>query len=223
MTIWLIHGVNVSDGGAESIGRLSPHIAGNVVSVDYGWTGIITLRCTNRAVVADLMRKVKPGDVLIGHSNGALICWELAQRLKDRLGAVVVINPAMRRDSRWPDGLPVLCLANSTDWVVQLGRMWSRAVDVSYTGIVPLMLESAIKGSGTLFKSAFQFKPHGWGAAGRYGFTTNQKSVTNFDTAETWWTVPVRGHSGVFAPGAAWYWGGIIDRWLAGVTISGDH
>lgn len=214
MTIWLIHGVNVSDGGEQSIGRLAPHLSGDVHLVDYGWTGVITLRCTNRAVVADLMRKVKPGDVLIGHSNGALICWELAQRLGNRLGAVVVINPAMRRDTRWPDGLPVLCLANSTDWVVQLGRVWSRAVDVSYTGIVPLMLESVAKGSGALFRTAFQFKPHGWGAAGRYGFTGNQKNVTNFDTAESWWLEPVRGHSGVFKPGAAWYWGGIIDRWL---------
>lgn len=212
MTTFLIHGFNVSDGGKGSIGRLAPHLNGDIVTVDYGWTGVVTLRCTNREVVADLMRKVKPGDVLIGHSNGALICWEIAMRLKDRLAGVVVINPAMRRDTRWPDGLPVLCLANSTDWVVQLGRIWSRAVDVSYTGIVPLMLESAVKGSGALFKRAFKFKPHGWGAAGRYGFTAGQGDVSNWDTAMDWWAHPVQGHSGVFSQPE--YWGGLIGAWV---------
>lgn len=191
MTTWLVHGFNVSDGGRGSIGRLKPYLEGDVRRFSYGWTGLLKLRVTNRQAERQLLQLVRPGDVLIGHSNGALVCHRVAQRLGDQLAAVVVINPALRRDTRWPDSLPVLCLANSTDWVVQLGRVWSRLVSLG------------------------RVVPQGWGAAGRYGFTSHQPNVTNYDTAMAWWTYPVRGHSGLFEGRTApRYWGGMIRTWL---------
>lgn len=193
MTAWLVHGFNVSDGGRGSVGRLAPHLEGDVRVFSYGWTGLLKLRFTNRQATRQLLAQVRPGDVLIGHSNGALVCWNVAQALGDQLGAVVVINPALRRDTRWPDTLQVLCLANSTDWVVQLGRAWSRLVSLG--GLTP----------------------HGWGAAGRYGFTAAQENVSNWDTAAGHWRYPVTGHSGVFAPQPVRYWGKMLRAWIGAV------
>lgn len=211
MTVHLIHGFNVSDGGRDTVRRWA-HWFADVMVHDYGWTGLIGLRCTNAQAVKQIARHVKPGDTLIGHSNGALICLQVARRT--RPGAVVVVNPAMRRDARWPDKLPVLCLYSSSDWVVQLGRVWARGVDTVYGSVAPLLLESVATGSGALFRSAFRFKPHGWGAAGRYGFTSNQPGVTSWDMAEDWWGEPVHSHSGAFKGRAGDYWGLMVAKWV---------
>lgn len=192
MTTYLLHGFNVADGGKNTIARLQPYLPGTEVLHAYGWVGLIRLRCVNARTVQELEREVQPGDVVIGHSNGCLIAWELSRRV--HLGAVVCINPALRRDTLWSSDTPVLCLHNSTDWVVQLGRWWGRLTSLG--GI----------------------RPHGWGAAGQYGFTEEQENVTNLDTAAPYWPHPVKGHSGVFKdPEALAYWGQIIARWLASV------
>lgn len=183
MKTHLIHGFNVSDGGKDTTMRWRDFFPGPVVH-DYGWTGLLMLRWRNRRVVDELTKQVNSSDILVGHSNGALICWQIAQRVQPR--CVVVVNPAMRRDTEWPEHLPVLCLYSSQDWVVQLGRMWSRLVSLG--GI----------------------RPHGWGAAGRYGFTVGQPLVYNFDMANPGWPEPVTSHSGAFDGG---YWGYLAGQW----------
>lgn len=189
MTVYLLHGFNVGDGGKNTIARLEPYLPGTEVLHAYGWVGLIRLRCVNARTVQELEREVQPGDVVIGHSNGCLIAWELSRRV--HLGAVVCINPALRRDTLWSSDTPVLCLHNSTDWVVQLGRWWGRLTSLG--GI----------------------RPHGWGAAGRYGFDP-QENVACWDTAAPYWPHPVKGHSGVFKdPEALAYWGHAIAGWLA--------
>ena len=191
MTTWLIHGFNVSDGGRETVGHLAPYLSGNVKGYSYGWTGAFGLACANRRALLGLARQVRPGDSLVLHSNAGLIGWQLAQIMRNDLAAVVCINPALRRDAVWPDGLPVLCLHNSTDWVVQLGRLWGRLFP--FDGV----------------------QSQGWGAAGRYGFTAPNKRLVNWDTAESYWSYPVKGHSGVFKEPAAEYWAGLVNQWLA--------
>lgn len=189
MTVYLLHGFNVGDGGKNTIARLEPYLPGTEVLHAYGWVGLIRLRCVNARTVQELEREVQPGDVVVGHSNGCLIAWELSRRV--HLGAVVCINPALRRDTLWSSDTPVLCLHNSTDWVVQLGRWWGRLTSLG--GI----------------------RPHGWGAAGRYGFDP-QENVACWDTAAPYWPHPVKGHSGVFKdPEALAYWGHAIAGWLA--------
>lgn len=189
MTTWLVHGFNVSDGGRSSVGRLKSFLPGHSVRYAYGWTGLFKLRFTNAQAVDHLARLVAPGDILIGHSNGALICWGVAERMRGKLGGVVVINPAMRRDTRWAKGTDVLCIYNSKDWVVQLGRVWSRLVSLG--GITP----------------------HGWGAAGRYGFT-HDKNVQNVDSAVEHGIFPVAGHSSIFPDPALTHWGKFIRSWV---------
>lgn len=188
MTTWLLHGFNVSDGGRQTVGKWAELFPQPVV-LDYGWTGIIKLRWTNAEVVDELVGKVGPDDILVGHSNGGLICWQVAQRTPVR--AVIVVNPALRRDSEWPDGLPVLCLYSSKDWVVQLGRWWARL--------------------------ASTWKRHGWGAAGRYGFTAGQPHVCNINMAHRFWPDPVESHSGAFK---SLYWGVLASSWADTARLS---
>lgn len=197
MTTWLIHGFNVSDGGRGSVGRLAPFLPRPAKLHSYGWTGLLGLSCANRRAIQKMLQVIKPGDAIVAHSNGCLIAWQLAEVMGADLRAVVCINPALRRDTRWHPDVPVLCLHNSTDWVVQLGRMWGRLFPVD--GI----------------------EAQGWGAAGRYGFTGPNRNVANWDTAMAWWDVPVTGHSGVFARDAAPYWGGLVGAWLTSGAATG--
>lgn len=170
------------------MGALRPYLSGPAKLHGYGWTGLLGLSCTNRRAVRKILPHINPGDFLIGHSNGALLCWELAEMLGGTLGGVVVINPALRRDTLWQKDVPVLCLYNSKDWVVQLVRGWGR--------LIPDGVRTA-----------------GWGAAGRYGFTHDQH-VEHVDTSMSWWGQPVAGHSAVFDdPPVVPYWGGVINRW----------
>lgn len=188
MTCWAIHGINVWDGGRDSIGSLLPYLDDASLH-EYGWTGLVGLPCANDRAVRSLLKVIRPCDSIVAHSNGCLIAWQVAQIVT--LSSVVCINPALRRDTIWPSGLPVLCLHNSTDWVVQLGRIWGRLTD--WDGV----------------------RANGWGSAGRHGFTTEQDTVYNWDTSADHWVFQVKGHSGIFT--RASYWGPIIGRWVEAV------
>lgn len=191
MRVHLIHGFNVRDGGAGTIGRMAPHLraAGHeVVNHSYGWVGLLGLRRRNAKVVERLLAEVKPGDAIMAHSNGCLIAWELVEAGAP-LAAVVCIQPALRRDTRWARSAQVLCLHNPGDWVVSMGRMWGRF--------------------------ATRARPwrnrHGWGAAGRHGFTSRQPNVYNWDTSDS--AAPAVGHSGIFK--RLGHWAPLIDAWLS--------
>ena len=189
MTVYLLHGFNVADAGKDTIGTLEPYLDfKDVIREDYGWVGLVRLVTVNRRTIRRLCEMLRPGDIIIGHSNGCWIANQIAH-LYSHLGAVVCINPALRKDTTWPKELPVLCLHNKKDYVVQMGRLWAELF--------------------TFFNP--DDMPHGWGAAGRWGF--EQKSVINWDTNdESKWAVTSTGHSGVFK--SAKFWGEHINDWL---------
>lgn len=190
MRVHLIHGFNVNDGGAGTVGNLGPYFPTHVLH-KIGFIGLINLRCRNREIVRYLMERVAPGDVLVGHSNGALICQRLVEAgVKPR--AIVLINPALRRDTKFPEGVPVLCLYSDGDMTVQLGRMWSRLVSLG--GI----------------------RAHGWGAAGRYGLTEQQPSVKNVNmNSRIYGSNRASGHSTALKFPFVKYWGPFIKNWLS--------
>lgn len=195
MRVHLIHGFNVSDGGRGSIGNLQSALrAASLTPVlhDYGWTGPLRLRLRNRSVVRKLLAEIEPGEAVAAHSNGALICRRLVLEDPHRLSAAVLIQPCVRRDLIWPAQLRLLCLHNPYDYAVQLGRMWGRLS----TLVTP-------------------FSPHGWGAAGYYGFSVDQDNVTSWDTSANYWSVPARGHSTALRPPAVDYWGRLVAAWLS--------
>lgn len=194
MTTWLVHGFNVSDGGKKSIGKMVPYLEGEIKSFNYGWTFLLGLSCANKKASKKLLSVIKPGDSIIAHSNGCLLAWNVSRLLDGNLDYIVCINPALRRDTIWPKDLPVLCVHNHTDWIVQLGRWWGRLFP--FDGV----------------------EVQGWGSAGKYGFTKKQPKVDNWDSGETYWGYPVKGHSGLFKFPAVKYWTKLINTWSRGVS-----
>lgn len=96
--IYLLHGFNVSDGGAGSIDKLKPYLRGEVCEFDYGWVGLLGVRFGNKSRAKSLAAMVKPGDVGIGHSNGCAIL-HLASHLGAPFRKLVYINPVLDADA----------------------------------------------------------------------------------------------------------------------------
>jgi hypothetical protein len=187
----LLHGFNVSDGGSGSVDKLAPFFTVNgvpVVDHNYGWVGLLGLRRRNQRTVQRILPTIKQGDVLLAHSNGCLIAWELVEAGAP-LAAVICVQPALRKDTVWRPDVQVLCLHNDEDWVVSLGRMWGRFASVA---------------------NPWRDR-HGWGAAGRHGFTSGQPNVTNWNTGIG--PAPAEGHSGIFETAPVLYWGPRIYHW----------
>ncbi|MFA5495177.1 MAG: hypothetical protein WC247_10400 [Porticoccaceae bacterium] len=198
MKAHLIHGFNVSDGGSDSIGKLAPFFALegiDVIDHNYGWVGLLRLRWRNRKATRRILPHIAPGDILVGHSNGCLVCWELLEAGAPA-GAVICIQPALRRDCPWPTHVPVLCLYNPADWIVSLGRLWGRFISVAN----PIS------------------RRHGWGAAGRHGFDP-APNITNWNTDTP--PVPARGHAGLFHTRPLLHWGPRIHHWA--ITTTGTR
>ncbi len=187
MKTHLIHGFNVTDGGRGTISRLKKFFELPIVH-DIGWIGLVSLRCRNKAIVRRMIPFISSKDVLVAHSNGALITYELIEA-GAKPKAIILFNAALRRDARWPDDLLVLNFHSSKDWVVQLARVWSRLTSLG--GLTP----------------------HGWGSAGKYGFTSNQSNVTNVDMAEDINGHAIKSHSAVFKRKHVDYWGRIAGDW----------
>lgn len=191
MKAHFFHGFNVSDGGSNSVDKLAPWFAMGgceIVEHDYGWVGLLRLRRRNARTIQGAYPAIGQGDVLIAHSNGCLICWELVEAGAP-VSAVICVQPALRRDTTWRDDVRVLCLYNPRDRIVSMGRMWSRFMSVA---------------------NPFRDR-HGWGAAGRHGFTADQANVDNWNTATG--PVPAVGHSGLFQTRPLLHWAPKIRDW----------
>jgi pimeloyl-ACP methyl ester carboxylesterase len=197
MRTHLIHGFNVRDNGGKTTGALAEFLRGEVIEHPYGWgrfplmlPRLFFVGDTNRRAISRIADSIQDGDFIIAHSNGCLIAWELCIMLPGKIAGVVCVNPSMRGDTTWPIDVPVLCLYNSRDWVVQLGRAWSRLVSLG----------------------GFHF--HGWGAAGRYGFWGLPPGSDQIDVAEHR-QFPSTGHSAIFKPPVLVFWATVIRRWCA--------
>lgn len=196
MRVHLLHGFNVTDGGRGTIDRFGPYFAAEgfeLVDHNYGWVGLLGLRSRNTTTVRKIRAAIRPGDIVVAHSNGCLIAWMLAMA-GEPLAGVVCIQPALRKDTTWPAHINVLCLNNPDDWVVSLGRMWGRFASVA---------------------NPWRNR-HGWGAAGRSGFIASQSNVTNLNTAIG--PYPATGHSGVFKSAPLNYWGPKVCEWAHGLA-----
>lgn len=165
MTAHLLHGAFVL--GEPKIQQLAQYTPGPDLLHKYGFAAPPLIKIANWRAINDIESKLESGDTLVGHSNGCLIAYKLVERMIAQgktPKAVVTIAPAMRRDTEWPPGdYRVLCIYNPYDWVVEAGRVWGRLFGAE-TGIA-----------------------HGWGAAGRKGFTTPDTRISNFPANRDGW------------------------------------
>lgn len=100
----LLHGFNVFDGGAGTVGKLTPFFekAGfRVKPMRYGWRGlggVWFLNATFSGILADL---AEPGDIVVGHSNGCAIAAGAFAKGAE-FSQLVFINPALDADHVFP-------------------------------------------------------------------------------------------------------------------------
>lgn len=107
----LIHGFNVSDGGAGTTDKLRLPIEAlgiEVIEFDTKWKqglvrDLISVRMDNGKRARRLASMLQEGDLLIGHSNGCAIidlaCWQLASFDNAPKVACLYLNAALDKDA----------------------------------------------------------------------------------------------------------------------------
>jgi len=176
-TAHLVHGFNVSDGGASTLDKLRSSFEDRGFSVlehDSRWSrgifrDLLSVRFGNGNRAERLASAIRPDDVIVGHSNGCAVitmaCWLLAQMEPTFKVRCMFLNPALDRDaSQSPIVSGVLVFHTKSDWIV---------------------------------RAASWLPFHKWGSMGRLGHNGIQKAV--------YWNVAYEtlglrklGHSGVF-------------------------
>lgn len=141
-TVHLVPGIHTSD-PYENIGKLKVyfHDAGfeDVVVHSYGFLLFFLARFKNPGIAERMKKFVKPGDIIVGYSNGALIGKMIADD-GIRLGGLVLINPAIDQDVRFPKNVPwIHVYYNDGDDMVALSSIlpfhpWGDMGRVGYRG-----------------------------------------------------------------------------------------
>lgn len=131
MTIHLIHGIHATKPGGNTA-KLAIYLRamGHEVEVHAygyafastsalpGWTNHL-----NRGRAEKIARRVKDGDSVVCHSNGAAVTYLLQEPPLRVLNSVVLIQPALDRDAMFHNTGRVLCIYNEQDDVVGLSAI----------------------------------------------------------------------------------------------------
>jgi len=127
-TVHIIHGIKTS----KTNNRLAM-IKKNLLDVgfrteeviihSYGYMPfILSPRLENKKIAEKIAEKIGDGDIIIAHSNGCAIAWEIAEMGAKIYGAVL-INPALDADKVFPHQVKwVHVFYNRDDWVVGLAK-----------------------------------------------------------------------------------------------------
>lgn len=176
----LIHGIYSHPGSPE---RLIPFLTAagfDVAYHDYGFETALETRIVNPMIVGALLPDIGPDDILIGHSNGCAIAYELMKQ-KPIQGAVF-INGALettinRYNARWVD-----VYFNEGDDVTIAARI---GADLGLVAPV-------------------------WGELGHSGYSGNDPKICDIDCGHTSGLPVVSGHSDIFTPDKLASWGPYI-------------
>lgn len=184
--IHLIHGIHT--GGPSPVQGLVPYLrlAGfDVRYPDYGYVLGIETRLGNPMIVGSILPYVGPDDILIGHSNGCAIAYDILQKGAKVAGAIF-INAALEQSIKplapWTD-----VYFNPGDDITEAARI------ASMVGIADPV----------------------WGEMGHAGYNGKDPSITNVNCGSTPGLPVVCGHSDFFTPSKLPPWASfLIDRIL---------
>ncbi len=178
MTIHLIHGIHTQ--GMSPVQGLVPFLPKPLKYPDYGYIYGAETRIVNPIIVGALLPYIEDGDILIGHSNGCAIAYELACKANKVLPRLVFINAALTRN------------------IVRPAQV--KAIDV-YFNAGDEVTEAAEIGA------RFGFDDTDWGDMGHAGYAGTDTMITNIDCG-AWQKMPVvNGHSDFFSPVNLPAWG----------------
>ena len=186
--IHLIHGIH-NDGQSAACLPLVPFLTGTVLVPDYGWIAAVETKRINPVVNGSLQPYIWPDDVLIGHSNGCAVIYDLLQR-GVKMRGVVLINGALKNNPTFPEYLKFAHIySNKGDDITELAEL-SEAMP-------------------------FHVVDDNWGDMGHSGYTGTDPRAVNFYCDQMAPTMPVvDGHSDIFTPPKILAWGPFIDQRL---------
>ena len=98
----LVHGYNVSDGGAGTIDHLKPLLEARGYEVDaeeadYGFTTLLSVLFGNKRRARKMLNNFTEGEVIVAHSNGCMITARAIERGMP-VKHVIFIHPALDVD-----------------------------------------------------------------------------------------------------------------------------
>jgi len=169
MTIHLIHGIRSV--GDCTVDEMVPYLTGfEVAYPDYGYILGIETRFVNGLIVGTLAPYIGPDDILICHSNGCAVAYELMHKLP-QIGGAVFINAALQRAIVRPRSCP---------WIDVYFNAGDQATQLAAVGAVIGVVDPD------------------WGEMGHAGYFGVDKAITNIDCANTPGMPIVSGHSDIF-------------------------
>ena len=182
--IHLIHGIHTE--GPSPVEGLISYLEGEVAYPDYGWIAGLETKIANPIVVGTLKPYVKPGDLMIGHSNGCAIIYDLLNQGVE-VGGVVFINAALEQAITRPQKCPWIDVYfNSGDEITEAAKLGAE-----------LRLTDPV-----------------WGEMGHGGYKGTDLKITNINCGAYQGTPfaaagmpPVAGHSDFFTPSKLAIWG----------------
>jgi hypothetical protein len=189
--VHLLHGIHTER--VSPVQEMIPLLTAagfEVVYPDYGFIFGVETRIVNPIIRGSLFPYVGKGDVMIGHSNGCAIIYDLLAAGAPA-SRIAFINPALESIVSFPSSL------DSVDVYYNPGDEETRAAEIARRlGIVDPV----------------------WGEMGHSGYQgLNKDTVTNFNCGATPNYPVVDGHSEFFLPANLKVWGPFLVNRLKGV------
>lgn len=199
MKIHLLHGIHTAYNN-PTVPGLVPWLEKTGIQVmhpDYGYVLAAETRRVNPMVIGLLKPYIETGDVLVGHSNGCAIIYDLLGELiatSVKVRGVVFINGALSERIELPSAVEWCDVYfNEGDTITQVAQI----------------------------AEFFGTAPRCWGEMGHVGYLGPDVRITNFDCGNTPAMPKVNGHSDLFAPANLPAWGDYIGTRIAGRLTEG--
>jgi pimeloyl-ACP methyl ester carboxylesterase len=179
MTIHLIHGIHTQ--GASPVEGLIPFLSplAAIKYPDYGYILGVETRVINPVIVGALLAYIEPGDILVGHSNGAAVAYDL-MRAGAPVEGMVFVNAAVEQTIvRQPPCKWIDVYFNPGDEITEAAKLGQEL------GVVDKV----------------------WGEMGHAGYKGSDPGITNFNCGSTPNMPVVSGHSDFFTPSKLEKWG----------------
>jgi hypothetical protein len=178
LTVHLIHGIHT--GGPSWIEGFIPYL-GPLACVypDYGWIAGLETRIVNPIIVGCLKPYIAPTDVLICHSNGCALAYDLMNAGVKMAGAVFINAALKQKIVRPPTVGWIDVYYNKGDEITEAAKV---AADLNITDTV-------------------------WGEMGHAGYVGDDPKITNTDCGAMPGPHALSGHSDMGTPAKFAWWG----------------
>lgn len=188
MIYHLVHGIHST--GQTPIEGLGPFLpfGAHIAYPDYGFILGLETRVVNPIIVGCLKPYISPTDIMIGHSNGCSIIYDLMHS-GVAMGGAVFVNAALEQNIVRPSIVP---------WIDVYFNAGDTITEAAQLGAI-LGIDDPV-----------------WGEMGHAGYAGTDPLIHNTDCGTTAGLPVVDGHSDFFTPGHLALWGRYLAQRLAG-------